>query len=157
MALGSDVEAAVFEDMMLQVLVLRAEAAEEIVEAQKHLVKARQFESKAAGILVRKAIYEEEIARLTARSNLFQQRAREWEKQSEVGQVESFKNAAVSRSTRARTLSRQAKMFENKISIIDQRANEILKQAEEHRKKRGEHASEARRIEEEAISIQREI
>ncbi|MFQ6060380.1 MAG: hypothetical protein ACE5KV_03660 [Thermoplasmata archaeon] len=157
MALGSDAEAAAYEQRTLRALMLRAEAAEELVEAQKHLLKARQFECKAYDILVRKAIYEEEIARLKIRSNLFEQRARECERYYNEGRVEAFKHAALSRSNRARTLAKQAKIFENKISIIEKRANDILKNAEEHRKKGGEHELEAQRLEEEAIKIQRQL
>ncbi|UCD92647.1 MAG: hypothetical protein JSV43_01625 [Methanobacteriota archaeon] len=79
MALGTDDEAATYEYNMLQALEYRADAARELVRAQKHLVKAREFESKAARILVRKAIYQEEIARLVARSKVFEVNAEECE------------------------------------------------------------------------------
>ncbi len=156
MALGSDAEAADFEGVMLQALEYRADAARELVRAQKHLVKAREFESRAARILVRKAIYVEEIARLVVRSKVFQVRAEECERYYREENVEAFKNAALSRSIRAKNLIRHAKMLENKISIIEEKANEILRQAEEHRDLKEEYASEARKLEEEAVDVQRQ-
>jgi len=156
MPLGSDAEALAYEEALYQSLVLRAEAAEELVEAQRHLAKARGFESKAARILVRKAIYEEDMVRLTARSRLFKNRANEYEKYHREHGVDSFKNEAVSRHVRSRTLTKHAKMCERKIGIIEERVNTILKQAEEHRKLRREHESEAMRLEGQAINIQRE-
>jgi hypothetical protein len=155
MALGSDAEALAFEEGVYQSLVLRAEAAGELVEAQKHLAKAREYESKAAKILVRKAIYEEDVARFNARSRLFKSRAHEYDKYHQEEGVDSFKDAANSRHVRSRTLSKQAKMRERQIKVIDERANENLKQAEEHRKLRREHESEAQRLEGEAVNIQR--
>jgi hypothetical protein len=155
MALGSDAEALAFEEAVYQSLVLRAEAAEELVQAQRHLAKAREHESKAAKILVRRAVYEEDMARLNARSRLFKNRAQEYDKYHAEEGVETFKNEANSRHVRSKTLSKQAKMRERQIGIIEERANEILKQAEEHRRLRREHESEAQRLESEAINIQR--
>jgi hypothetical protein len=155
MALGSDAEALAFEEAVYQSLVLRAEAAEELVEAQKHLAKARGYESRAARILVRKAIYEADVARLNARSRLFKSRAHEYDKYHQEEGIDSFKDAANSRHVKSRTLSKQAKMRERQIKVIDERANENLKQAEEHRKLRREHESEAQRLEGEAVNVQR--
>jgi hypothetical protein len=155
MALGSDAEALAFETAVYESMVLRAEAAEEMVEAQKHLAKAREFESKAAKILVRKAQYEEEMARLNARSRLFESRAHQYDKYHHEEGVDSFKNAAESRHVKSRTLSKQAMMRERQIKIIEEKVDEILKQAEEHRRLRREHESEARRLEGDAINVQR--
>lgn len=157
MALGSDAEALAYEEAIYQSMVLRAEAAEELVIAQKHLAKARGFESRAAKILVRKAIYEENIARLTARSRLFKSRAHEYERYHQAEGVDSFKNEAESRHYKSKSLLRQAKMREKQIDLIEKRANEILKHAEEHRKLRREHESEAIRLEGEAVNVQREV
>lgn len=157
MALGSDAEALAYEEAMYQSMVLRAEAAEELVLAQKHLAKAREFESRAAKILVRKAIYEENVARLVARSRLFKNRAHEYEKYHQEEGVESFKNQAESRHYKSRSLLRQAKMREKQIEEIEKRADEILKHAEEHRMLRREHESEAIRLEGEAVNVQRGI
>lgn len=156
MAMGLDVEAAAFEQNMYQALLFRANAARELVEAQRHLVKAREFESRAARILVRKAIYKEEIARLVARSKLFEVRAEECERYYKEENVEAFKNAALSRSIRSKNLIRHARMLENKISIIEEKVNDILRHADEQRDLREEHASEARRLEEEAVNVQRQ-
>jgi hypothetical protein len=155
MALGSDAEALAFEEAIYQSMVLRAEAAGELVEAQRHLAKARDWESKAARILVRKAVYEEEMARLSARSRLFKKRAHEYDRYHEEEGIDSFKNEANSRHIKSRTLSGQAKMRERQIKIIEERANEMLKEADEHRKLRREHESEASRLEGQAINVQR--
>lgn len=155
MALGSDAEALAFETAVYESMVLRAEAAGEMVQAQKHLARAREYESRAAKILVRKAVYEEEMARLNVRSRLFKSRAHEYDKYHQEEGVDSFKNAAESRHIRSRTLSKQARMRERQIKVIDKKADEILKQAEEHSTLRREHESEARRLEGEAVNIQR--
>jgi hypothetical protein len=157
MALGSDAEAHAFEEAVYQSLVLRAEAAGELVEAQRHLAKARDWESKAARILVRKAVYEEEMARLNARSRLFKKRASEYDRYHEEEGVDSFREEANSRHNKSRTLSGQAKMRERQIKIIEERASEMLKEAEEHRRLRREHESEASRLEGQAVDIQRNI
>lgn len=138
-------------------MVLRAEAAEELVLAQKHLAKAREFESKAAKILVRRAIYVQDIARLTARSRLFKSRAHEYEKYHQEEGVESFKNHAESRRFKSRSLLKQAMMREKQIDLIEKKTDEILKHAEEHRRLRREHESEAIRLEGEAVNVQREV
>ncbi len=155
MPLGSDAEALAYEEAIYQSMVLRAEAAEELVEAQKHLAKARSFESKAAKILVRKAVYEEDIARLKVRSRLFKSRAHEFERYHQEEGVDSFKEHAESRHFKSRSLLAQAKMREKQIDAIESRANKFLKEAEDHRQQKREHESEAIRLEGEAVSAQR--
>ncbi len=157
MALGSDAEALAYEEAAYQSMLLRAEAADELVQAQMHLAKARAQQSKAARILVRKAIYEEEIARLRARSVLFKNRAREYEKYHQEQGVESFKEEADSRHFKSRSLVKQARMREKQIDAIEEKARMILKEAEEHLNLRREHESEAIRLEGEAVSVQRHI
>lgn len=155
MPLGSDAEALAYEEAVYQSMVLRAEAAEELVEAQKHLAKARLFESKAARILVRKAVYTEDIARLKARSRLFKSRAHEFERYHKEEGVDSFREQAESRHFKSRSLLAQAKMREKQIEVIESRANKFLKVAEDHRQHKREHESEAIRLESEAVNAQR--
>ncbi|MCK4443354.1 MAG: hypothetical protein KAW09_02345, partial [Thermoplasmata archaeon] len=146
-----------YEEAGYQSIVLRAEAASELVQAQMHLAKARGFESKAARILVRKAVYEADIARLRARSRLFKSRAHEYEKYHQEEGVDSFKEEADSRHFKSRSLIKQAKMREKQIDAIEEKAKMILKQAEEHLNSRREHESEAMRLEGEAVNVQRDI
>jgi len=147
------------DDPRLKSLTLRANAAEEDVEAAKLYCRIMHLETVAANLIVQSLKHKEEAESITVRGQYFynKMKAQEGQLGKQKGPKDVLAAEVMRNREKAMRLSGQAAAHEKKTSDAERRAQTALSEAQKLRTERDRLLLGARKLEAEAIRIERLI
>lgn len=143
-------------DPLLKALTLRAQAAEQAVEAAKLYCKITHLEMMAANFALQKLKHQESAVNITTRGQYFYDRMKEQQSvlEKQKGPKDILAAEVARNREKAMKLSAQASAHEKKMERAEQKTRAAHSEAEKLKHERDRCLIEARKLEAEATRIQ---